>query len=140
MTEANPLDPLPTCPDCGSTRQARIVYGMVEFTDEVREQLENGSLFLGGCCVTGRDPEWRCLDCWCKWGISRQTRQLLELAGSGGSKSTLPTSIGGRIVFWSLYVLLFVPVIVPLFVGFRVMPALFRIGARCLRFLRRGRA
>lgn len=67
-----------SCPDCGSTRQALIVYGLVESTPELRARLAEGSIVLGGSCVTGEDPEWYCLACRGRWGLSRQTRRWVE--------------------------------------------------------------
>lgn len=69
-----------TCPRCGSSRQSLIVYGLVLLTDEVRAQLHDGSLALGGCAITANDPEWACRDCGHRWGSSRQSRSLLEFA------------------------------------------------------------
>jgi hypothetical protein len=41
------LDPEPVCPDRGSSRQALIVYGLPEFTDQLRARLESGPVVLG---------------------------------------------------------------------------------------------
>jgi hypothetical protein len=129
------LDPERTCSGCGSSRQALIVYGLPEFTDELRARLDAGSVVLGGCCVSGEDPEWRCLDCRREWGVSRQSRYLYELAGSEGSRS--PASPWGRLGDWILVALLFVPVRALGFLVFRVIPAVRRVKARCRRLLRR---
>ncbi|MHC4469600.1 MAG: hypothetical protein ACYTDY_00290 [Planctomycetota bacterium] len=50
-----------SCPECGSERVVPIVYGLP--TDEALEMAEQGRFRLGGCCVTGNDPKWGCLDC-----------------------------------------------------------------------------
>lgn len=53
------------CPVCGSTKIAEIVYGLPNF-ESVRDDLDSGKIFLGGCCVNldGSDPKWKCADCW----------------------------------------------------------------------------
>jgi hypothetical protein len=135
------LDQQPTCPDCGSSRQALIVYGLPEFTSQLLARLEAGSVVLGGCCIHGDDAEWRCLDCRREWGISRQSRSLYELAGS--ERSSPPASLWVRLLSWIFFLLL-----LPLFVlakafgiiCFRAIPAMQRAKVRCLRFLRRGSA
>src|SRR4051812_939823 len=95
-----------TCPRCGSTRQALITYGLVH-TSRLRTRLEAGSVVLGGCSITGEDPEWYCLDCRGKWGISEQSRRILEWAESEGSREP-PLPLWGRIGFRFLAVLLYV--------------------------------
>jgi hypothetical protein len=52
-----------SCPACGSPRIARILYGLTEFDKELEEALSKGTVMLGGCVVTGDDPEWECLGC-----------------------------------------------------------------------------
>jgi len=51
------------CPECGSTKIARILYGYPAFSDELRRELKAGRVVLGGCCITGDDPHWQCVDC-----------------------------------------------------------------------------
>ena len=46
------------CPACGSPRIATILYGLPSEPVEDEEQF-----VLGGCCITGFDPTWRCLEC-----------------------------------------------------------------------------
>jgi hypothetical protein len=50
------------CPKCGGTEFALIVYGLVR-PSKVRNKLDSGEIALGGCIVTGNDPEWRCNTC-----------------------------------------------------------------------------
>jgi ribosomal protein L37AE/L43A len=57
--EGRPL----SCPSCGSPRVARILYGLTAFDKELEEALSQGTVTLGGCLVTGDDPEWECLQC-----------------------------------------------------------------------------
>lgn len=54
---------IPDCPQCGAPALATIIYGRVEETPELLEQLERGEVLLAGCAVTGDDPEWRCNTC-----------------------------------------------------------------------------
>ncbi|MCC9604981.1 hypothetical protein LOC68_25260 [Blastopirellula sp. JC732] len=51
------------CPKCGSTRIADVLYGLPDFSDELQQDLDAGKIVLGGCCVTGDDPVWRCREC-----------------------------------------------------------------------------
>jgi hypothetical protein len=52
-----------SCPSCGSPRIARILYGLPAFDKELENALSQGTVTLGGCVVTGDDPEWECLQC-----------------------------------------------------------------------------
>ena len=52
-----------SCPACGSPRIARILYGLPDFSKDLEEALSEGTVTLGGCVVTGDDPEWECLAC-----------------------------------------------------------------------------
>jgi predicted RNA-binding Zn-ribbon protein involved in translation (DUF1610 family) len=51
------------CPKCGSKRIARIQWGMPNFSDELKRELDQGTVVLGGCIVSDRDPSWTCPDC-----------------------------------------------------------------------------
>lgn len=51
------------CPQCQSVRVAKIFYGMPAFSLELKHDLDAGRIFLGGCCISGDDPWWRCVDC-----------------------------------------------------------------------------
>jgi len=51
------------CPRCGSDRIARVLYGLPDFSEELKRDLDAGRVVLGGCCVTGRDPAWQCAKC-----------------------------------------------------------------------------
>lgn len=53
------------CPKCGSSNVLDIMYGMP--TMEVFEMYERGEIKLGGCCVTGEDPQYYCRDCENEW-------------------------------------------------------------------------
>ena len=57
------------CPKCGSLKAIKILYGMP--THEAILMAEEGKIKLGGCCITGNDPEYYCKDCENEW--DRQT-------------------------------------------------------------------
>ena len=48
-----------TCPNCGSTQIADILYGL--FAGDPSEEMYGRKVVLGGCCV--RDEVWTCTDC-----------------------------------------------------------------------------
>ncbi len=52
-----------SCPACGSARIARILYGLPAFSKNLQDALSKRTVTLGGCIVTGDDPEWECLGC-----------------------------------------------------------------------------
>jgi hypothetical protein len=53
----------PSCPGCGSSDLARIMYGLPIESAALTKAIERGEVALGGCCVSGDDPEWRCNAC-----------------------------------------------------------------------------
>lgn len=55
------------CPKCGSRRMATILYGLPLFNEELDESLRRGEVTLGGCCITGSDPDKECHDCFHRW-------------------------------------------------------------------------
>lgn len=56
------------CPKCGSAKVAAIKYGLPAFDEELERELEAGRVVLGGCVITGDDPEWQCNECEHQWG------------------------------------------------------------------------
>ncbi len=58
------------CPNCGNDNTAKILWGMPSFSDELRNELSEGKVVLGGCCITGEDPDWHCNDCGCEFGVN----------------------------------------------------------------------
>jgi hypothetical protein len=59
------------CPRCGSSDIARILWGYPAFDEEVERALDEGHIVLGGCLVSGADPNRHCRACEYEW---RQTR------------------------------------------------------------------
>lgn len=49
------------CPACGKATIIDIVYGYP--SPEGTAAALAGRIMLGGCCVSGRDPRWRCSAC-----------------------------------------------------------------------------
>ena len=52
------------CPKCGSKKLAPILYGMPAFDEEMKRKLDNRELVLGGCGITGADPQYHCFGCY----------------------------------------------------------------------------
>jgi hypothetical protein len=59
----------PTCPACQADRTAAIVYGMPAFDEPMAADLDSGAIVLGGCCIGGAMPAWRCGGCDHEWGL-----------------------------------------------------------------------
>lgn len=55
------------CPDCGSERVAKIIYGK-PLRDFVEEPLRRGEIVLGGKKPAGDAPTDQCLACGFRWG------------------------------------------------------------------------
>jgi len=47
------------CPACGSKKIASIIYGFP--SKDMQKDVESGKYVLGGCCVSGDDPSWKCI-------------------------------------------------------------------------------
>ncbi|WP_168625685.1 MULTISPECIES: hypothetical protein [unclassified Cryobacterium] len=56
---------LVVCPECGQRGGVRIVWGMPAGEDF--ERAERGEIILGGCLLTGNDPDWSCRECGHLW-------------------------------------------------------------------------
>ena len=52
---------------CNSKNTSVIVYGYMLMTKELKKDLEQKRVVLGGCCVTENDPKWMCNDCLNRW-------------------------------------------------------------------------
>ena len=50
-----------TCPKCQSNMIIDIVYGFP--SEELAEDANNNRVQLGGCCVGGDDPKFKCKSC-----------------------------------------------------------------------------
>lgn len=56
------------CPRCDSASNAKILYGLPDFTDEeLKADLDSGRYVLGGCVIEGDDPTRECRDCGYRW-------------------------------------------------------------------------
>lgn len=51
------------CPLCGGKNTAKILWGMPAFTPELEDELNSGSVVLGGCCIIEPTPTHHCKDC-----------------------------------------------------------------------------
>ncbi|RMG53061.1 MAG: hypothetical protein D6723_07730 [Acidobacteria bacterium] len=53
------------CPVCGSSRIARILYGLPppDLPEKLKNDLDAGRIVFGGCIVFGDDPTWQCVNC-----------------------------------------------------------------------------
>jgi len=61
-------DERPTaCPICGSPNIARIVWGLVDPSPELWDEIRAGRATLGGCFVPDPTPLWECQDCDHEW-------------------------------------------------------------------------
>lgn len=52
-----------SCPNCQSKNTCRIQYGLPEYTEKLERDIEAGRVYLGGCEITGSDPNRYCNDC-----------------------------------------------------------------------------
>jgi len=60
----------PECPNCGSNRVARILYGHPDFeNEELMAAVERGEAALGGCMITNLSPKYECQECRSRWGV-----------------------------------------------------------------------
>ena len=53
------------CPKCGSIRTVPIVFGLPNETG--MDKARRGDIHLGGCLVSGNDPEFICKECRETW-------------------------------------------------------------------------
>lgn len=75
------------CPKCDSAKVVEILYGMP--TQEVFEVADRGLVALGGCCVTGYEPSWQCLECNNMIYRERLRRFMQDAPYSLGDKSII---------------------------------------------------
>jgi len=50
------------CPSCSSPQVKEIIYGLPDVENFDFDQFE-----VGGCCVTGEDPRYKCMRCESSW-------------------------------------------------------------------------
>jgi len=77
-TEPTPLGRRGRCPRCGSRSVAEILFGLPEWSEELEDKLDSGRLVLGGCCVTGSDPDRHCNACDHRWRSRRSAPARLD--------------------------------------------------------------
>jgi hypothetical protein len=70
-TESRVSGPRQGCPECRSANVARIQFGMPAWSRKVERDLASGRIALGGCAVTGDDPDRRCNECGHIWRSAR---------------------------------------------------------------------
>lgn len=51
------------CPECGSEKIADILYGLPAFSTSLKDRIKDHKIVLGGCCISGNDPAWKCIAC-----------------------------------------------------------------------------
>ncbi|NJM53101.1 MAG: class I SAM-dependent methyltransferase [Blastocatellia bacterium] len=51
------------CPKCNSENLAKFHYGLPEFTDELKKQIAEGKIVLGGCEISFDNPLYFCNGC-----------------------------------------------------------------------------
>ena len=56
------------CPVCGSTRVARILWGLLVPDRELQLAMAAGEVIPGGCRVSDDDPIWQCTECGASFG------------------------------------------------------------------------
>ena len=49
------------CPKCRSEDVLEIIYGLPG--ESLLNAAQKGKVVLGGCCITGNDPEFHCKSC-----------------------------------------------------------------------------
>jgi len=54
-----------TCPKCQAKEAVKIIYGYP--TDATLKSWQNKEIELGGCIITGDDPDFRCMKCGHLW-------------------------------------------------------------------------
>ncbi len=55
------------CPYCGKTGISKILWGYPRFSEKLERDIEEGKIYLGGCCmeiIDDKAPEYYCR--WCK--------------------------------------------------------------------------
>jgi hypothetical protein len=74
------------CPFCGSKRIAYIQYGLIGFSSRLEKAIDEKRIILGGCTISGDDPEWHCWDCSAYWKIEAENKVIRYLFESENSE------------------------------------------------------
>ena len=53
------------CPNCSNEKAVRILYGKP--ARKAMEAANRKEIYLGGCVISGDDPQYYCYDCSNKW-------------------------------------------------------------------------
>ncbi len=61
------LPPEPTCPACEAQDYVHVIYGLVMPSEELNQEIKEGSARLGGCLVGARSFEFECKACGRGW-------------------------------------------------------------------------
>lgn len=69
-----------SCPNCQSKNTCRIQYGMPEYTDKLEKDIQAGRVHLGGCVISGNDPNRYCNDCRAEFD-TKATNIYLDIDG-----------------------------------------------------------
>ena len=69
----------PICPRCGSANTAKILYGMLSFSEKLEKKLDAGEIVLGGCMVHERQPRFWCNACKRAFGAAAFTKDGTKL-------------------------------------------------------------
>lgn len=65
-----------SCPACGHQPVASLLFGLPDMSDDLKRDVEQERIVLGGCCVTGDEPAWQCGQCgWQGWRESPRRRR-----------------------------------------------------------------
>ena len=87
-----------SCPSCGSSRVARIEFGLPAGTDALRSDLDSGRAILGGCDVSEESPQWHCCECRHEWGVTVLAPELrasrLQVEADRAAKDTAAVARG----------------------------------------------
>ena len=76
MTEGGEMSRPKQCPECGSNDVIPIQYGIPG--PEMFKEWEAGKIELGGCVITGDDPNWYCKKCGHRWKYLQNVIQSHE--------------------------------------------------------------
>lgn len=76
------------CPRCGSLEVVPIMYGYPEDPDAAMAAERRGEIVVGGCVVTGDDPQKYCKACGERFGRRRMPRRSAHRGQGAGKGKT----------------------------------------------------